>query len=548
MPNIDDLIDQLAFGKTAPKPGPVLGMYLSPEVIYLAETHFDKGGIVVDHLVRIPVPAPEKPAAAPGAPTATGTLNTDFLMNNEKLTALIKQSMGSIKWGTKDVFVTLSHHLGLLRYFAMPTVDRRFWQAAVPLEAKKYIPIPFDALSHDFQIVPLPPDASNKPRQGALISVTQRKNLANVSQLLAGLDLKLIGMEVAPCSVLRMWEALDQPRQGKTHCQVHFDGGSIRILLADKGLPIFFRELFLGKDTSLGDLRKIDLSGCTSFATKQLGSGQVGQAFVSGNVANLPEWQDAFSKELGITTEVHDTPTRLGIKGGDWGGYAAIGASLRLLTASPITLDLGQVGKITEDERKTARDILFASFAVAIFFGVVGLYRSFSYTYKARELATYATDADVDAVFSNKGPADIEQMLAVMNKQASVAGVASNDPVKTTVLLQDLVNSMPENTWLTDIHYKNPLTKDNINVLALELTGRAKGPSVSTEQDLAFEFRDKLLKSAALGKVFPEIQVSVTGKPVDIDQSKAMTPEALQAMLEERTLFQATMKKGKGAP
>jgi hypothetical protein len=37
--------------------------------------------------------------------------------------------------------VTLSHHLGLLRYFAMPAIDRRFWKTSVPLEAKKYIPI-----------------------------------------------------------------------------------------------------------------------------------------------------------------------------------------------------------------------------------------------------------------------------------------------------------------------------------------------------------------------------------------------------------------------
>ena len=541
--NIDDLIDKLAFGKTAPKPGPVLGMYLSPEVIYLAETHLDKGNIVVDHLVRIPVPAPEKAAAGPAA---TGTLNTDFLMSNESLTALIKQSMGSIKWSTKDVFVTLSHHLGLLRYFAMPAVDRRFWQAAVPLEAKKYIPIPFEALSHDFQIVPLPPDASNKPRQGALISVTQRKNLANITGLLNGLGLKMLGMEVAPCSVLRMWEALDKPREGKTHCQVHFDGGNIRILLADKGLPIFFRELFLGKDVSLGDLRKIDLSGCTSFATKQRGAGQVGQAFVSGNMPNLAEWQDSFSKELGLTATIHDTPARLGIKGGDWGGYAAIGASLRLLAASPITLDLGQIGKISEEERKTARDILVASGALAIFFAVVGAYRSFSYTYRARELDHYKTEPEITAVFEGKAPPDIETMLHTMSTQASAAGVANSDTLKPTVLLQDLVNAMPENTWLTDLHYKNSLVKSVSDIVQIELGGRAKGVSVSAEQDMAYEFRDKLLKTAALGKVFPEIQISVTGKPVDVDNSKAMDPEALQALLEERTAFQATMKKGKG--
>ena len=540
MANLDDMIDQIAFGKTAPKAGPVLGMYLSPEVIYLAETHFDKGQIVVDHLVRIPVPAPEKAAASPAA---TGTLNTDFLMNNEKLTALIKQSMGSIKWGTKDVFVTLSHHLGLLRYFAMPTIDRRFWNSAVPVEAKKYIPIPFDALSHDFQVVPLPPDASNKPRQGALISVTQRKNLANVSELLKALDLKLIGMEVAPCSVLRLWESMDKDRAGKTHCQVHFDGGSIRILLADKGLPVFFRELFLGKEAQLGDQRKIDLAGCASFAQKQLGAGQLGQVFVSGGIPDLAQWQETFGKELGMAAAVHDTPARLGIKGGDWGGYAAIGASLRLLTAGPITLDLGQVGKITDEERRTARDIIFGSAALAIFFAVVGVYRSFSYTYRARELQKYQTEPEIEAVFAGKGALDIEAMLRLMNVQGQGARIAQNDPIKATALLQDLVNAMPDNTWLTDIHYKNPVVKNLNDTVTMTVSGRAKGASVSAEQDMAFSFRDKLLKSPILGKVFPEVQVSVSGKPVDIDSSKSLDPETLQERLEERTTFQATMVK-----
>lgn len=540
MPSIDDLIDQLAFGKTAPKPGPVLGMYLSPEVIYLAETHLDKGHIAVDHLVRIPVPAPEKAAASPAA---TGTLNTDFLMSNEKLTALIKQSMGSIKWATKDVFVTLSHHLGLLRYFAMPAIDKRFWNASVPLEAKKYIPIPFDALSHDFQVVPLPPDASNKPRQGALISVTQRKNLANVAALLQALDLKLIGMEVAPCSVLRLWESMEKDRAGKTHCQVHFDGGSIRILLADRGLPVFFRELFLGKEAQLGDQRKIDLSGCASFAQKQLGAGQLAKVVVSGNTPELAQWQDAFSKELSMTAAVQDTPQKLGIKGGDWGGYAAIGASLRLISPSPVTLDLGQVGKITDEERRTARDLIFASFGLALFLTLSGLYRTFSYTYKARELARYQTDADIQAAFEGKGETDIETMLRAMNTQGQGAGIALNDTVKTTVVLQDLVNSMPDGTWLTDLHYSNPLVRNNNEKTSLQVGGRAKGPSVSAEQDMAFAFRDKLLKSPKLSKVFDDVQVAVSGKAVDIDASQSLDPAALQERLEERTTFTAQMTK-----
>jgi hypothetical protein len=540
MANFDDLIDKIAFGKTAPKPGPVLGLYLSPEVIYIAETHLEKGKIVVSHLVRIPVPAPEKGVSGPAA---TGTLNTDFLVNNAKLSVLIRQSMSTISWSTKDCFVTLSHHLGLLRYFAMPAVDKRFWGASVPLEAKKYIPIPFDALSHDFQVAPLPPDATNKPRQAALISVTQRKNLQNITALLSDLDLKLIGMEVAPCSVLRMWEALDQPRQGKTHCQVHFDGGNIRILLADRGLPVFFRELFLGKETSLSDLRKIDLGGCAGFAQKQLGAGQVNQVYVSGSVPNLAEWQEAFAKETGQQVEVHDTPTRLGIKGGDWGGYAAIGASLRLLSQSPMTLDLGQIGRVSDEERRTARDLMLVSTLLAVFFSAVGLYRNATYSYRARELSKYQSAPDVEAAFTGKGPPEIDTMLREMNSQSQSALIVLREPTKPTVILQDLVNALPDNTWLVDMNLKNPINRTMGGDPEMNFQGRAKAASIAFEQDLAFEYREKLLKTGLLGKLFPDIQISVQGRPVAMDQTQSLTPEMLQNLLEERTTFRATAKK-----
>ena len=205
---IDQLIDTLAFGKAKPLTGPCLGLYLSPETLYIAETKPGKSGaMTVEHLVRIPIP-PEGKAAS-----GTMTMGTDFLADPVKVGGLIRQSMSSIRWNSKNVVVSLSHHLGLLRYFPMPVMDRRFLATSVPIEAKKYIPIPFDALAHDFQAESMPPDAAGKARLGVLIAVTQNKNLANISGLLTTLGLNLIGLEVAPCSVLRLWQTVD-PAKG----------------------------------------------------------------------------------------------------------------------------------------------------------------------------------------------------------------------------------------------------------------------------------------------------------------------------------------------
>lgn len=540
---LEDIVEQLAFGKTTRKEGACLGMYLSPETIYIAETRVEKGKIAVDHLVRIPVPIPE--STAKGGGPSTSSLNTDFLNDNVKLGVLIRQSMSQIRWNTKDVMVTLSHHLGLLRYFSMPAIERRFWKSAVPLEAKKYIPIPFDALAHDYQVSPFPPDAANKARQGALVAVTQKRNLANVIALLEGLGLILVGMEVAPCSVLRVWESLDRNMQGRTHCQVHFDGGNIRILLADKGLPVFFRELFLGSDAALSDIRKVDLGGCVTFAQKQLAVGQLAQVRVSGTNSSLRGWQDAFSQELGVPVAAQDTAGMLGIKGGDWGGYAAIGASVRFSTPTSIMLDLGKVGKISDEEKRTATDIFIAATLLTAWFLVVGLFRQFVYTAKSRELNQYQRDPAIEQVFSGRSKEDIDEMFKEMAEQVRITAIVSSERIKVSDVMRDVVNSLPEKVWITRMALSNPMENAGAaggRGLMLELNGHAVAATVGQEQDLALKFRDKLQSAPVIGKMLPDIQMSVSGKPVAVDTSQAMDPDQLARNLEQRTTFTVVAK------
>lgn len=538
----EELIDQLAFGAQKRKTGPCLGLYLSPDVVYLAETHLERSGkLAVDHLVRIPVPAADAAKAAAGGASGTGTLNTDFLNDNAKLTALIRQSMAQIRWGTKDVFVTLSHHLGLMRYFSMPGIDKRFWRSAVPLEAKKYIPIPFDVLDHDFQVLPMPPDAANKPRQGALVAVIQKKTLGSVRALLQALGLNLVGMELAPCSVLRLWETLEKPVAGRTHCQVHFDGGNIRILIADKGLPVFFREVFLAQQPSLGDIRKIDLGGCLAFGQKQLALGPLAQLRVSGMVAGLPQWGEALSQESGVRAALQDTPALLGIKGGDWGGYAAIGGSLRYLTSSPITLDLAAVGRITDDERRTARDLLALSCAVTALFVGLGLAQQVAAGMKMGELRRYRRDPDVEAVFKEKSPDDVQSMLAAMQKQLRTAPNLAARP-KEIAVLKDIVDALPDKVWLERFAISTPLgdNPDTGRSLAqMNLVGHASGPTVADEQALAFKYKEALEKSPVLTKLFSDIQMSLQVQPSD-DSQGALDPASLENKLSNRTTFTIT--------
>lgn len=548
MADIDELIGQLAFGQVTPKLNSCLGLYLSPETVYISETHFVKDKLVVDHLIRIPVPPPDAPKGdgKTVGPGTASTLNTDFLMDNAKLGALIRQSMSQVRWNSKTVMVTLSHHLGLLRYFTMPSIDRRFWRSSVPLEAKKYIPIPFDALSHDYQVIPLPPDAAGKARQGALIAVTQEKNLPNIKTLLEGLGLTVVGMEVAPCSVLRMWHSLEKTAQDTPYAQVHFDGGNVRILVSDKGLPVFFREVFLGADATVADQRKIDLGGCISFAERQLGVGKLPRIRISGSNNWLAAWQEAFTQETGIPATVQDTAGMLGIKGGDWGGYAAIGSSLRHLAPTVMTLDLGAIGRISDEEKKVARDVLIISVLLALVIGVYGIAQNMIYKYRARELATHKREPEMEAVVAGRASIEVESMLKLMGAQADMVGDMGRPTSKLTSFLTDIVDSLPEKVWLNSMLFSNPFHRTERVGATVSLGGHAVAPTTGQEQELAFKFKDALMQTPVLGKNFTDLQPSVSARTSTENErtsdaaAAALDPGAFSEKQEQRTSFTIT--------
>lgn len=531
---LEDIIETLSFGETAPKVSHCLGLYLSPETIYIAQTRLDKAGgqPVVEHLLRVPVPPPEGAEGKTG-PGAT-TLNTDFLSDNARLGALLKQSMETVKWKSRHVMVTLSHHLGLLRYFTMPVIERPFWKTAVPLEAKKYIPIPFDALTYDYQVISLPGEAGGKPRQGALIAVTQRKNLANIKILLEGLGLTLCGMEVAPCSVLRLWQGLEKEAEAGPYAQVHFDGGNVRILVADKGVPMFFREVFLGQEASLADQRKVDLGNCLSFSQAQLGVGKLSAVRVSGGEPAPAQWKEVFSKEANLPVAVQETASLLGVKKGDWGGYAAIGASLRFIGVKTMALDMGAVGRVTDEEKRVAKDILLLALALSGALAFVGLFRETVYRFKAGELGKYKRDVSVEAVFANRSSAEIERMIRAMREQSEAVGVLGQENVKASAVLRDVVENLPEKTWLTSLDLNNPLQRTDRLAPELRLRGHAVGASKQEEQDLYFQVESNLRQGKVIKALFADVNgffVQAKGET----ETTSLSPDAFEEKREKRT-------------
>jgi len=132
--DIDQQIEQLAFGRSLPRMESCLGLFLSPTTIFLAEVAFLGGAPKVLHLVRLPVPGADDSKST----KSLGSLNTEFLADQEKLNAILKKALTDIQWGSKSVMVSLSHHFGILRCRRETRSARRearLWESRSPVWA-----------------------------------------------------------------------------------------------------------------------------------------------------------------------------------------------------------------------------------------------------------------------------------------------------------------------------------------------------------------------------------------------------------------------------
>ncbi|MEE8425252.1 MAG: hypothetical protein V3S11_05465 [Elusimicrobiota bacterium] len=546
----EESLEQLSFGRSIPRIDSCIGLYLSPEVLFLAEIKMRGNLPQVLHLVRLPVPG----AAEGGVKTTrtVGTLNTEFLDDQEKIQTVIKKAMTDIRWGSKHVMVTLSHHFGILRYFAMPAIDRRFWKTAVPAEAKKYVPIPFETLNYDYQVQDVGVGLDKKARIGALFGVSHKKNLANIHRLAKSVGLSVIGTELAPCSVERLWDTAFPPN-GDPYAQVHFDGGHIRILISDGSVPIFFREVFLPNDATVLDRRKVDLAGCIDFTRKQIGSTGPKHVRISGRIGEMENWQKAFAQDLGCEVLIQETDKRLGLKGGLWGGYAAVGTALRHLAPTPLNLDLSTVGKISDEDRRAAGTILTIAAIIAGILLLIGGIRFTQAELQSRRLASMKSNTLIFEAFSGKTAYEIETMMSEMKTKSLAFGSLMGQRVSLTRVFEVLAELIPESAWVSQISYANPtMTGARGKARNILISGRVIDQSRAQEQDTAYRFADKLRKDKDFAKAFKSIEMEVkaptkTAAQNNSNKVKQSAEAAIQDRMSGSTVFaiKCLSRKGK---
>lgn len=515
MSKLEQLVEQLAFGRTRPRLASCLGLYVSEDALYLAEVRMGVDKPIVSHLLRVPI------AAKPGKDTKiAGTLNSETLAEADRLAELLKPAIAQSRFQSQHVAVTLSNQFGLLRYFTLPRIDRRYWKTAVPAEAKKYIPLPFENTVQDFQVLDAVANGDAR-RLASYFAITYKSNYDGIKALLDKVGLKLAGLEISSVSVSRLWGRLTgTPSDPSSYTYVHLEPLVARILISERGMPVFSREVPITGDPKL-DQRKIDLSGCLDFCRKQLSIEPSHQIWLTSEGGpDLAVWKESFAQETNISVELKNPSQALGLKQGGWGAQAAIGASLRGLIESPLTLDLDPSNKVRDDDRRAAFSMMRLAAVISGFFMAMGLLSAVNAWMTSSKVRVLRQKTGMIAAFEGKTADQIQTMIQRMESSAGAFGGYVNRKVKLTYVLEDIADSVPNALWITDIQAQNSIGSGGgmaaQSGAALKIAGQVQGESSGMEQDTAILFKNTLQKSERFQKVFncagPAIQADLGAK------------------------------------
>lgn len=508
MPDNQQLLEGLVpaglFGP--PKLRTCVGLFIAPDSVSLAAAALSGGRPSVSKVVTVPLAKPPVPEGE--AAKKRGFFNTEFLVGKDAVAQAISSGLTELGARSKDVVVTLSHQLSITRYFLMNPVDKRFWKTSVPLEAKKYIPFPLEGLMNDYQVTPAVSE-SKKNLMGVLFGVTPQLALNQVLGIVRGLGLNPVAVEPSHASVMRLWHAAGAlGGDGQAQIRVHFDSERAYVILTRAGLPLLCREVELPADEYALSQKKLDLASAVDFAERYLGIEGVAAVKVTG-VGDLAQRTGMVTREVSLAVEKDASVELPGGGSPQWGPFAAAGAALRSLGASPIALDFTQTGRMREED-KTLILIWGVGLAAFLLFTLGALVNEFQIVRAKQELARLTRRAAEAGVTQGLSAGDLkaklDRMKALVTAMETMDGHGALAPK-----LQALVDDIPPGVWLENVAYSDGLVPGEPSKKRVTVAGAAQYGSRENDILAANQFKETLSKDPLFAAGFGKLDISFSG-------------------------------------
>ncbi|MBI4054621.1 MAG: pilus assembly protein PilM [Elusimicrobia bacterium] len=505
--NLEALAERLIFGSKRPRLGSDrVGLHVSSRSLcWLSASLQGSGGLKIQKVVETPFKR-EVPEGDTTTPFAGEEVFRDI-----PLKALVQEAWQELRSPTQTVFVSLSEELSLFRYYIMNPIPRRFWNQAIPLEAKKYIPFPLQGMRYDYEVLPLEAPHGKQQRLGILFCAAPEKVVRELLEVLEACGLQALAVEPATCSVGRFlrFRSISSASAGN-FVHVHIDPKTAHVLLFQGGWPIFSRQTQLENGASWSNRRQINVGYCLEFARKQLGVAGMQKILLSGG-GETELWRQHLQADAALPVEIlgfqalgePQTPAR-------WEEVACLGALCKPEAVDFPSVNLNASARISRERQR----VIFTVWAAAgLLSGLLLLasplqwLRGWRYERTLQE-HHQALAAALGGTASQGAPQLKQQIAELEDKIAATRSVYSRS-VSIVSKLKAVAESIPEPAWIVDLGYQAQwaeVAKDSRQ--SLMMSGSVEGGSREEEIRIAQEFQESLTKNPGFFKGFSSVKPS----------------------------------------
>jgi len=461
------------------------------------------------------------PESSLNSVSANYTNSQDSLPNKTKtkqeyiLEAIKKVFMeNDVKPGS--VITAIPSEETMVRYFQMPKIPKQERTAAINFEAKRYIPFRMEEVFSDFQVLP---SKTIQNSMDVVFVAVKRDTLEQYLSILNAAGLKVLMMESAPFSLMRAFNAAQQidAKANTAIVDINFDVLNINILRS--GVPYIIRDIPLfeitPKDKSFEPvfekiLAEIKLS--FDFYEKQFPSEVIDKIIIYSKVP-LENWHEIVGKELQIPVEVGDPLRGIKIASGVVPARAAVcfGLALRGLADPFIDINLCREQYIFYKKKEVLLKTIFLEASLAVFlliiFKVFALRAAVPLTNELNR--TLFERPKIDVSVKSEDIADLEKIKNEMESRKNIMESLISSRTYFTPRLQDLINLIPVNMWLSEVVFEEKIDKKKPSKISRYLTikGYYLVDEKVSEKGLIDIFLNKLREAGGINKGMPKIDI-----------------------------------------
>jgi len=445
-------------GKSAPNIN-ALGIYLSPKEICIAQTKLDKNGrIQTEHLVKLQTGFQAKEGLLRPL-----SLNNDFF--NEKASWLIpfKSTVKKVGWDTARTVITLSPQFGILRYFVMPFVDKRYRSKSIPIESRKYIPVSFDEVVYDFNAYPL----EGGKKLGVIFGVTQRKSVEFLINTLKSAGFELAAVEMNAISLERMFAYLD-PKDHLGKGYIHFSGNASSMLFSSDGHPVLYRETDFESSGTMSERKRLDIKGAVQFVERYVSGQTYKNLMLSGDGVEV--WKSLAAQETTMPITEWEPAKTAGLKDNDAAAFFSVGASIRGRSRELLTLDISGIStgiNLNQQVQKYIWNITSVLGGVLLLLSVIHQARLFM---MASNIAGVTAQVGNVTELNSYTAGAIKAKIDKIRNDVRMLSTLVSDTDSLAPKLQAIVEKIPSGLWLTNMRYLSPFAASELLSATKEMT------------------------------------------------------------------------------